>query len=84
MLRLSVHPRTTEQAVEATDSSPEYSLSAERRVPQDHPLRPMRAMAAAALQQFSEGCDAIYASSGHGRRLRRVARIVVADVVHGA
>jgi len=55
-----------EHAVEAADSSPEYSLSAERRVPQDHPLRAMRAMAAAALQQFGEGYDAIYASSRHG------------------
>jgi transposase len=38
---------------------------AKRRVPQDHPLRPIRAMAEVALQQLGPCFDAIYAS--HGR-----------------
>ena len=39
-------------------------ISAERRVPQDHPLRPIRAMADAALEQLGPCFDAIYASRG--------------------
>ncbi len=39
-------------------------ISAERRVPKDHPLRPIRAMADAALEQLGPCFDAIYASSG--------------------
>ena len=39
-------------------------ISAERRVPKDHPLRPIRAMADAALEQLGPSFDAIYASSG--------------------
>ena len=39
-------------------------ISAERRVPQDHPLRPIRAMADAALERLGPCFDAIYASSG--------------------
>ena len=39
-------------------------ISAERRVPKDHPLRAIRAMADVALKQLSAGFDAIYASSG--------------------
>ena len=38
-------------------------ISAERRVPKDHPLRPIRAMADAALEQLGPSFDAIYASS---------------------
>ena len=39
-------------------------ISAERRVPKDHPLRAIRAMADMALKQLSIGFDALYASSG--------------------
>ena len=39
-------------------------ISAERRVPKDHPLRAIRAMADMALKQLSKGFDALYASSG--------------------
>jgi len=39
-------------------------ISAERRVPKDHPLRPIRAMADAALEHLGPSFDAIYASSG--------------------
>ena len=40
-------------------------ISAEQRVPKDHPLRAIRAMADAALRQLGPCFDAIYAS--HGR-----------------
>ena len=39
-------------------------ISAERRVPKDHPLRAMRAMTDAALGEVSPRLDAIYASDG--------------------
>src|SRR5499427_8106515 len=39
-------------------------ISAERRVPKDHPLRAIRTMADAALKQLSKGFDALYASCG--------------------
>ncbi len=39
-------------------------ISAERRVPQDHPLRPIRAMADVALKQLGPGFDALYARNG--------------------
>ncbi len=39
-------------------------ISAERRVPQDHPLRPIRAMAEVALKQLGPCFEAIYAASG--------------------
>ena len=39
-------------------------ISAERRVPKDHPLRAIRAMADVALKQLSTDFDALYASSG--------------------
>ncbi len=39
-------------------------ISTERRVPKDHPLRPIRAMADAALEHLGPCFDAIYASSG--------------------
>src|SRR5512135_2279424 len=39
-------------------------ISAERRVPKDHPLRPIRVMADVALKQLGPCFDAIYASSG--------------------
>jgi transposase len=39
-------------------------ISAEQRVPRDHPLRAVRVMADAALGELSGCCDAIYASSG--------------------
>lgn len=39
-------------------------ISAERRVPKDHPLRAMRAMTDAALSEVSPRFDAIYASDG--------------------
>jgi len=39
-------------------------ISAERRVPKDHPLRPVRAMADAALRELSRRFDALYAQSG--------------------
>jgi transposase len=39
-------------------------ISAERRVPQDHPLRAIRAMADAALKRLEPSLDALYASNG--------------------
>ena len=39
-------------------------ISAERRVPKDHPLRVIRAMADAALKELGPCFDAIYASGG--------------------
>jgi transposase len=39
-------------------------ISAERRVPEDHPLRALRVMADAALAQLGAAFDAIYARSG--------------------
>ena len=39
-------------------------IAAERRVPKDHPLRAIRAMADAGLEQLGPSFDAIYASSG--------------------
>jgi transposase len=39
-------------------------ISAERRVPEDHPLSALRVMADAALAQLGPGFDAIYARSG--------------------
>ena len=39
-------------------------ISAERRVPKDHPLRAIRAMADRALKELAPRFDAIYASSG--------------------
>jgi len=39
-------------------------ISAERRVPKDHPLRAIRMMADAALQQLGRCFDAIYAANG--------------------
>jgi transposase len=39
-------------------------ISAEQRVPKDHPLRPIRATADAALERLGPCFDAIYASSG--------------------
>src|SRR5215467_2677127 len=39
-------------------------ISAERRVPKDHPLRAIRTMAEMALKQLSKGFDALYALSG--------------------
>src|SRR5712692_7237610 len=39
-------------------------ISAERRVPEDHPVRALRVMADAALKQLGPGFDAIYARSG--------------------
>jgi transposase len=39
-------------------------ISAERRVPRDHPLRPLRAMVDAALQELGAQFDALYAPSG--------------------
>ena len=39
-------------------------ISAEQRVPKDHPLRAMRAMTDAALAELSTQFDALYASTG--------------------
>src|SRR5438309_8174818 len=39
-------------------------ISAEQRVPKDHPLRPLRAMTDVALKQLEPCFEAIYASSG--------------------
>jgi len=39
-------------------------ISAERRVPKDHPLRAIRVMVDAALKESSWRFDALYASSG--------------------
>ena len=45
-------------------------ISAERRVPKDHPLRAIRVMVDAALRKMGPQFEAIYAKAG-GRRLRR-------------
>src|SRR5215475_3646274 len=39
-------------------------ISAERRVPKDHPLRAVRAMADAALEDLDQRFDAMYAAQG--------------------
>src|SRR5712692_5570362 len=39
-------------------------ISAERRVPEDHPLRALRVLADAALKQLGSAFDAMYAGSG--------------------
>src|SRR5215469_8741099 len=39
-------------------------ISAERRVPKDHPLRAIRVMTDAALSELGPQFDALYASSG--------------------
>ncbi len=39
-------------------------ISAERRVPKDHPLRAIRVMVDAALKESSWRFDAVYANSG--------------------
>ena len=39
-------------------------ISAERRVPKDHPLRAVRAMADAALKDLDQRFDAMYAAQG--------------------
>jgi transposase len=39
-------------------------ISAEQRVPKDHPLRAIRAMGEAALREMGPRFEAIYASSG--------------------
>jgi hypothetical protein len=45
-------------------------ISAEQRVPKEHPLRAIRAMADAALNQLSVRFDAIYAGNGLRSRQR--------------
>jgi hypothetical protein len=45
-------------------------ISAEQRVPQDHPLRTIRAMADKALKHLDKRFAGMYAAWG-GRRLRR-------------
>ena len=45
-------------------------ISAEQRVPREHPLRAIRVMADTALKELGPRFEAIYASSG-GRRLHR-------------
>ena len=45
-------------------------ISAERRVPKDHPLRAMRVMVDAALEELGPRFDELYAAAG-GRRSRR-------------
>ena len=43
-------------------------ISAERRVPKDHPLRAIRVMVDAALKESSWRFDAVSASSGRSHR----------------
>jgi transposase len=52
------------RGVDRQQSSMFSYISAEQRVPKDHPLRPIRAMADAALKRLGPCFDAIYASSG--------------------
>ena len=61
-------------------------ISAERRVPKDHPLRAIRVMVDAALKESSWRFDAVYASSGRPsiRAGEAAARAAVAGAVHGA
>ena len=46
-------------------------ISAERRVPMDHPLRAIRVMVDAALKESSWRFDAVYASSGRRSQFRQ-------------
>jgi hypothetical protein len=46
-------------------------ISPERRVPQDHPLRSLRAMTDEALQQLKPRFDKLYAKIGRPRLRRR-------------
>jgi len=60
-------------------------ISAERRVPKDHPLRAIRVMVDAALKESSWRFDAVYASSGRPSiPPEKLLRAAVADAVHGA
>jgi hypothetical protein len=61
-------------------------ISAERRVPKDHPLRAIRVMVDSALRESSWRVDAVYASSGRpvDSAGEASARAAVADAVHGA
>ncbi len=52
------------RGVDRQQSSMFSYISAEQRVPKEHPLRPLRAMADAALERLGRCFDAIYASSG--------------------
>ena len=57
-----------------SDEQPGYLfsyVSAEARVPHDHPLRPVRALVDAALRRLSPRFDTLYVSSGGLRSPRR-------------
>ena len=63
-------------------------ISAERRVPKDHPLRAIRVMADAALEHLGPCFDAIYASSGRPsiapEKLLHVRALAAKCSLHGA
>src|ERR1700693_4579949 len=60
-------------------------IAAERRVPKDHPLRAIRVMVDAALQESSWCFDAVYASSGRPSiALEKLLRAALAGALHGA
>ena len=61
-------------------------ISAERRVPRDHPLRAIRVMVDAALKESSWRFDAVYATSARPSICagEAAARAAVADAVYGA
>src|SRR5215468_6782473 len=52
------------RGAECEQSSMFSYISAERRVPKDHPLRAVRAMADAALKDLDQRFDAMYAAQG--------------------
>src|SRR5208282_3615835 len=60
-------------------------ISAEQRVPKDHPLRTLRAMADAALKELGADFDEIYgARAAVDCTGEAVARAFAAGLVHGA
>jgi len=61
-------------------------ISAEQRVPEDHPLRALRVMADAALVRLGPAFDAIYARSGRPSIApeKLLPRALAAGAVHGA
>jgi transposase len=57
-------------------------ISAERRVPKDHPLRAIRVMVDAALEESSWPFDAVYASSGRPIAPEKLLRALLFQVLY--
>jgi transposase len=68
----------------ASEQSSMFSyISAERRVPKDHPLRAIRAMADAALKDLDERFDAMYAALGRPSIApERLLRVLLLQVLY--